>query len=54
MLGLPCLMGFSLLAVGRGCYLVAGSWLLTAVASLVAEHRLKGEQASVVVAHGLK
>ena len=32
-LGLPCLVGFSPVAVGRGCCLVAVSQLLTAMAS---------------------
>ena len=42
-LGLHCcsvFMGFSLPAVSRGYSLVAVHWLLTAVASLVVEHRL--------------
>ena len=38
----------------RGCSLVAVCGLLTAVASLVAEHRLQAMQASVAAAHGLK
>ena len=45
--------GLSLVAVSRGCSLVAAQGLLTAVASLVAEHRLQGTWASVVVAYGL-
>ena len=39
-LGLCCCMGFSLIATDRVYSLVAVSGLLTAVASLVAEHRL--------------
>ena len=45
--------GVSLLAVSRGFSLVVMLRLLTAAASLVAEHGLQGTQASVVVAHGL-
>ena len=45
--------GLSLLAVSRGFSLVVMLRLLTAAASLVAEHGLQGTQASVVVAHGL-
>ena len=40
MLGLCCCMGFSLVAVSRVYSLGAVHELLTAVASLVAEHRL--------------
>ena len=40
--------------VNKGYFVVAVRRLLIVVASFVADHRLKGEQASVVVAHGLK
>ena len=46
-------VGFSLIAVNRDYSLVAVLRLLTAVASVAAEHRLYGAQASVVVAPGL-
>ena len=39
-LGLPCYMGFSLVAVCRGYFLVAVHGLLTAGASLVVEQGL--------------
>ena len=52
-LGLRCFEGFSLVAESRDCSLVVVCGLLTAVASLVAEHRLQSAQASVVAAHGL-
>ena len=39
-LGLHCCVGFSLVAVNGGYSLVAVHGLLTAVASLVGEHRL--------------
>lgn len=45
---------FSPVAVSEGYSLVAVCRLLIAVASLVAEHRLKGEQASVAVNPGLQ
>ena len=45
--------GFSLVVAVGSCSLVVICWLLTAVSSLVAEHRLQGLGASVVVAHGL-
>ena len=45
--------GLSLAIVSRGCSLVAVLWLLIAVASLVAEHRLQGVQASADVARRL-
>ena len=45
-------MGFSP-AVRRGCSLAVVQGLLTAVASLVPEHRLEGAQASVLSARGL-
>ena len=41
-LGLCCYKGFSLVAMSAGCSLVAARGLLTAVASLVAEHGLWG------------
>ena len=53
-------MGFLLLGVNRGCFLVMVHRLLIVVASLVAEHRLEEcrlqkleHVGSVVVAHGL-
>ena len=46
-------MGFSLVVVSRSYTLVAVRGLLVAVASLVAEHRVCGIWASVVVARGL-
>ena len=46
--------GLSLVLESRGCSLVAACRLLTAVASLVAEHRLWGTQASVVSACRLR
>ena len=52
LLGLCCCMGFSLVVVSRG-YFVSGCGLLTAVASLVAEHKLWSTQASVVAVPGL-
>ena len=52
MLGLCC-CAFLLVAVSRGYPLVLALWLLIAVASLLAEHRLSGTRASVVVACGL-
>ena len=53
MLGLCCCEGFSLVVVS-GCYaLIVVHRLLIAVASLVAEHRLWGTQASVAAAPGL-
>ena len=45
-------VGFSLVAVNRGCSLAVVPELLLAVVSLVAEHELQGEQASVAAAHG--
>ena len=46
--------GLSLVAASPRSYSLNGvHGLLTAVASLVAEHRLKGAQASAVVEHGL-
>ena len=44
--------GLSLTAVNRGYSLVAALRLLIAVASVAAEHRLYGAQASVVAAFG--
>ena len=46
-------MGFSLVAAGQGYSLVVALRLPTAVASLVAEHRLSGAQASVAVGRWL-
>ena len=48
-------MGFSLVVVSRGYSLIAiaGNCIATAMASLVAEHRLWGAWASVVGALGL-
>ena len=54
MLGLHCCSGFSLVVASGGYPLVAVLRLLIAVAFLVAEHRLKGLQVSVVVAHRLR
>ena len=45
-------VGFSLIAVNRDYSLVAVLRLLTAVASVAAEHRLYGAQASVAAALG--
>ena len=53
-LGLRCRSGFSLVAAGRSCSLVAVHRLLIAVASPVAENRLQGVRASVVVPPGLQ
>ena len=53
MLGLHCCTGFSLVSLGGSCSLAAVRGLLIVVASLVAEHRLLGAWASVVVAHVL-
>ena len=52
-LGLHDCSGFPPAAVSRGCSLVAVQGLLTALASLVAEHRPWGAQASVVAVPGL-
>ena len=52
-LGLCCCTGFSPVAASRGYSLVAVPGLLSALASLVAEHRLQGMQAPGVVAQGL-
>ena len=46
-LGLHCCSGFSLVVASRAYSLVAVHGLLTAVASLVAEHRLQGAWAGV-------
>ena len=51
---LCCCAGFSLVGVSRGRCLVAARGLLIVVASLVAEHRLQGAGALVVVARGLQ
>ena len=53
MLGLHCYAGFSLAAVIRGYSLLVVRRLLIAVPSLVAEHRLQGALASVVVVAGV-
>ena len=53
MLGLHCFIGLSLVAVIEGYPQVAVQGLLNAVASFVAEHRIYGSKASVVVAWGL-
>lgn len=45
--------GFSLVVAGGGCSLVGVPGLLAAVPSLTVEHRLQGEQASLVGAGGL-
>ena len=45
-------VGFSLVAVNRGYSLVVVLRLLIAVASVAAEHRLYGTQASVAAALG--
>ena len=50
--GLHWYIGFSLVVVSRGCALVVHR-LLIAVASLVAEHGLKGVWPSVIAARGL-
>ena len=52
-LALHCCTGFSLVAAIRGYSLVAGHRLLTAAASLVAEHGPSGAPASAVAAWGL-
>ena len=52
-LGLPCCSGFSLVAASRGYSLIAMQRFLIVVASLAAERRLWGAQASVVAAPGL-
>ena len=49
-LGLPCCVGFSLVAVSGGYSVVVTYWLLIVVTSVVAEHSLLGAQASVAVA----
>ena len=46
--------GLSLVAVSGDCSLVAVPRFLTVLTSLVAEHRLSGEQALVVAARGLR
>ena len=51
--GLCCCAGFSLVVASGGRSSAAACGLLIAVASLVAEQRLKGPRTSVVVAHGL-
>ena len=51
--GLHCYMGFSLVAANGSYSLIVVHGLLIMVASLVAEHGLKGSQASVAAACGL-
>ena len=53
LLGLPCCMGFSLAVVSRDYSQATVHGLLIAVASLVAEHRLQGMQASAGPVCGL-
>ena len=53
MLDLCCCMGFSLVVASKGCPPAVVLALLTAVASLVAEHGLQGTGASGVRACGL-
>ena len=53
-LGLLCWAGFSLVAASGGSSPVAGCRLLTATASLAAEHRLGSTSASEVTAPGLQ
>ena len=53
-LGLLSLLGFSLAAESRGCFLAVVCSLLTAVASLVSGHGLQGVWASGAVVHGLR
>ena len=50
--GSSLLCRLSLVAVNRGCSLVLVHWLLIAVASLVAEHKLYGTWASIVATSG--
>ena len=47
------LEGVSLAVVSRGCSLAAVCWILTVVASFVAERRFYGAWASVVMVHML-
>ena len=47
-------MGFSLVSVSRDYSLVAVGRLLMSMASLIAEHKLQGEQASVDAARRLQ
>ena len=51
--GSSLLHGLSLVVVSRGYSLVAVCGLLTALASLVAEHGLQGAQASAAMVPGL-
>ena len=53
MLGLCCCSGSSLVVASGGYSLAMVHRLLSAVASLVAEHRLWGTQTSGLAAHGL-
>ena len=54
MLGLHCCTGCSLVLESGGYPLVVVQRLLTAVGSLVSEHRLYGAWSSVVTSHGLR
>ena len=51
-LGLCCRLRFSLGTASRGCSLAVVCGFLIAVASLAAEHRLSGTQASAAAASG--
>ena len=53
-LGLHCCVDFSLVVASRGCWLIAACRLLSALASLVAEHGLRDTAASMVVVCGLR
>ena len=53
-LDLCCCVGFSLVVASRGCWLIAACRLLSALASLVAEHGLRDTAASMVVVCGLR
>ena len=50
---LCCFMGFSLVVASGEYSLAVGHRLLTAVASLLTEHKLSGTRPSVVAVHGL-
>ena len=53
-LGLPCCTQAFCSCSKQGYSLIAVLFLLIVAASLGSEHRLKGAQASAVVAHGLR
>ena len=53
-LGLSWSSGFSPVAARKGYFLVTVPEVLTVLASPASEHRLSGEQASVVAARGLR